>query len=135
MSNFTQAEIDYLQTPQLGRLATIGPDGQPHVVPLGYRYNAAEDTIDIGGRGFGTSKKYRDVLNNPRVAFVVDEIVSADPWRIRGIEVRGRAEVLSIGGKDRGPAFDHEMIRIRPQRIVSWGIEDETTNPHARSVE
>jgi pyridoxamine 5'-phosphate oxidase family protein len=135
MSNFTQAEIDYLQTPQLGRLATVGPDGQPHVVPVGYRYNAAEDTIDIGGRGFGTSKKYRDVLNNPRVAFVVDEIVSTDPWRIRGIEVRGRAEVLSTGGKDRGSSFDHEMIRIRPQRIISWGIEDETTNPHSRSVE
>jgi pyridoxamine 5'-phosphate oxidase family protein len=135
MSNFTQAEISYLQTPQLGRLATVGPDGQPHVVPVGYRYNEAEDTIDIGGRGFATSKKYRDMLNNPRVALVVDEIVSIDPWRIRGIEVRGLAEVLPNGGKDRGPAFDDAMIRIRPRRIVSWGLEEGTTGPFARSVE
>jgi hypothetical protein len=58
MSNFTQAEISYLQSPQLGRLATVGSDGQPHVVPVGYRYNAAEDAIDIGGRGFATSKNF-----------------------------------------------------------------------------
>jgi pyridoxamine 5'-phosphate oxidase family protein len=135
MSNFTQAEMNYLQTPQLGRLATVGPDRQPHVVPVGYRYNADEDTIDIGGRGFAKSKKYRDVLKNPRVAFVVDEIVSVDPWRIRGIEIRGHAEVLTAGGKERGPGFDDEMIRIRPQRIVSWGLEDETMRRYARSVE
>jgi pyridoxamine 5'-phosphate oxidase family protein len=135
MSKFTEAEISYLQTPQLGRLATVGPDGQPHVVPVGYRYNAGEDTIDIGGRGFASSKKYRDVLANSRVAFVVDEIVSTDPWRIRGIEVRGLADVLPNGGKDRGPAFDNEMIRVRPRRIVSWGIEDGAFEPYARSVE
>jgi pyridoxamine 5'-phosphate oxidase family protein len=69
------------------------------------------------------------------VAFVVDEIVSVDPWRIRGIEVRGLAEVLPSGGRQRGPAFDDAMIRIRPQRIVSWGIEDGATGPYARSVE
>jgi pyridoxamine 5'-phosphate oxidase family protein len=134
MSNFTQSEVEFLQSPQLGRLATVGPDGQPHVVPVGFRYNAAEDTIDVGGRGIATSKKYRDVLKNPRAAFVVDEVVSTDPWRIRGIEIRGSAEALPSGGKARGPAFDDEIIRIRPQRIVSWGVEDETLNPHARSV-
>ena len=135
MSNFTKAEINFLQTPKLGRLATVGADGQPHVVPVGFRYNVIEDTIDVGGRGLATSKKYRDVLKNSRVAFVIDEIVSVDPWRIRGLEVRGRAEALPNGGKERGPAFDDEIIRIRPQRIVSWGIEDETIDRHARSVE
>ena len=105
------------------------------MVPVGYRYNAGEDTIDIGGRGFASSKKYRDALNNPRVAFVVDEIVSVDPWRIRGIEVRGLAEVLPSGGKQRGPAFDDTMIRVRPRRILSWGIENGATDPNARSVE
>jgi pyridoxamine 5'-phosphate oxidase family protein len=134
MSNFSPAEIDYLQTPQLGRLATVGPDGQPHVVPVSYRYNPNEDAIDIGGHGFGKSKKFRDVLKNPRVAFVVDEVISRDPFRIRGIEIRGQAEILPNGGESRGPGFDPEMIRIHPQRIASWGVDDESIYAKSRSV-
>ena len=134
MSNFTPAEIDYLQTPQLGRLATVDPDGQPHVVPVSYRYNPDEDSIDIGGHGFGKSKKYRDVLQNPKVAFVIDEVISRDPFRIHGIEVRGLAEVLPNGGEGRGPDFDLEMIRVRPHRIASWGIDDESIYAKSRSV-
>jgi pyridoxamine 5'-phosphate oxidase family protein len=135
MSNFSPAEIDYLQTPQLGRLATVGLDGQPHVVPVSYRFNPGEDAIDIGGHGFGNSKKYRDVLKNPRVAFVVDEVISRDPFRIRGIEVRGLADVLQTGGESRGAGFDPEMIRIRAQRIASWGIDDESIYAKSRSVQ
>jgi pyridoxamine 5'-phosphate oxidase family protein len=44
------------------------------------------------------------------------------PWRVRGIEVRGEAEVLDSGGNELGPGFDPEMFRITPQRIVSWGL-------------
>lgn len=134
MSNFSPAEIEYLQTPQLGRLATVGPEGQPHVVPVSFQFNAEEDAIDIGGHGFGKSKKYRDVLKNPRVAFVVDEVISRDPFRIRGIEVRGLADLLPTGGESRGPGFDAEMIRIRPHRIASWGIDDESIYAKSRSV-
>jgi hypothetical protein len=50
----------------LGRLATTGRDGQPHVVPVAFRYNPDEDTIDIGGHGFAQRKKFRDVQQNPR---------------------------------------------------------------------
>ncbi len=39
MSSFTAAEIAYLQSQRLGRLATADLDGQPHVVPVGFRYN------------------------------------------------------------------------------------------------
>jgi pyridoxamine 5'-phosphate oxidase family protein len=134
MSNFTRAEIEYLQQARLGRLATIGPDGLPHVVPVGFRYNPTEDTIDVSGRGLATSKKYRDVHKNPRVGFVVDDIASVDPWHVRGVEVRGLAEPLPAGGKERGPGFDDEIIRIRPQRIVSWGIEGSMFEQHSRSV-
>jgi pyridoxamine 5'-phosphate oxidase family protein len=134
MSVFTSAEIDYLRLPQVGRLATVGPDGQPHVVPVSYRYNADEDAIDIGGHRFGQSKKYRATLQNPRVAFVIDEVISRDPFRIRGIEVRGKAEVLPNGGEGRGAGFDPEMIRIRPERIATWGVDDESIYAKSRSV-
>ena len=127
MSSFTPDEIAYLQSQRLGRLATVGPDDQPHVVPVSFRYNPGHDTIDIGGHGFAGRKKYRDVQRNPRVAFVVDDLASVDPWIARGIEIRGEAEVLSTGGKEIMPQFDDDMFRIRPRRIISWGIDEQVT--------
>lgn len=121
MSVFTDDEVAYLSSQRLGRLATTA-DGQPHVVPVGFRYNPELDTIDIGGHGFAQRKKFRDVQRNPRVAFVVDDLVSVDPWRPRGIEIRGEAEIIRAGGKSVMPHFDDEMFRIKPERIFSWGL-------------
>ena len=134
MSVFTPAEIAYLQSQRLGRLATVGPHGQPHVVPVAFRYNPDHDTIDVGGHGFAGRKKFRDVRRNPRVAFVVDDLASVDPWRPRGIEIRGEAEVLETGGEQIIPGFDPEMFRIRPRRIVSWGLDGQPFSANARSV-
>ena len=78
MSAFTEPEIAYLRSQRLGRLATVGPDGQPHVVPVSFRYNPEQDTIDVGGHGFAQRKKYRDVQRNPRVAIVIDDLASID---------------------------------------------------------
>lgn len=134
MSNFTDTEIAYLRSQRLARLATIGPDGQPHVVPVGFRYNAELDTIDIGGHGFGGSKKLRDARRNPRVAIVVDDLAPDSAWTVRGIEVRGEAKVLESGGDQMRPGSDPQMVRIWPRRIISWGLESEPTRPNARSV-
>jgi PPOX class F420-dependent enzyme/OxyR family protein len=134
MSAFTPAEIAYLQSQRLGRLATVGPDGQPHVMPVGFRYNPDLDTIDIGGHGFAKRKKFRDVLHDPRVAFVVDDVPSVNPWVVRGVEIRGEARVLETGGTAIMPGFDPEMFRIRPKRVVSWGIEGERSSANARSA-
>ena len=136
MSAFTDAEINYLKSQRLGRLATVGEDGQPHVVPVGFRYHEQEDAIEIGGHGgFAKRKKYRDVLHNPRVAFVVDDVPSVNPWTVRGIEIRGQAQVLPMGGEKLGPGFDPEMFRIRPRRIISWGINSkDVMQQSARSV-
>jgi pyridoxamine 5'-phosphate oxidase family protein len=126
MSVFTDAEREYLLGGvRLGRLATVGADGAPHVVPTSFRYNPDHDSIDVGGHDFATRKKYRDALRHPKVAFVVDDIVSLDPWRVRGIEVRGVVKVLDTGGTALGPGFAPEMFRIMPRRIVSWGMRDQ----------
>jgi len=134
MSIFTPAEKAYLQSQRLGRLATVGPDGQPHVVPVGFHYNPDLDTIDIGGHNFASRKKFRDVQHNPRVALVVDDVPSVNPWIARGIEIRGEVEVLETGGTEIMPGFDPEMFRIKPKRIISWGIEGEGFPANARSV-
>jgi len=132
MSVFTSAEIAYLGSQRLGRIATVGRAGEPHAVPVGYRYNAAEDAIDIGGHGFAKSKKFRDAQHNPRVAFVVDDLASVSPWRPRGIEVRGLAEVLDSGGELFGRGYDPEIFRVRPRHIASWGLEGERRSATVR---
>jgi PPOX class F420-dependent enzyme/OxyR family protein len=131
---FTPAELDYLKSQMLGRIATVGSDGQPHVVPVSFRYNADLGTIDIGGHDFAARKKWRDVGQNPRAALVVDDLASVNPWKARGIEIRGDVEVLTTGGDQIMQGFDSEMFRLKPKRIVSWGIEGEGFGANARSV-
>ncbi len=76
MTSFSAAELDYLLGERrLGRLATADATGQPHVVPVGWRYNPELGTIDISGRNFAATKKFRNVRENPKAAFVVDDIL------------------------------------------------------------
>lgn len=123
MSHFTEKETEYLRGQRLGRLATIGGDGSPHVVPVGFRVEAGGAAIEVGGHGLSRSKKWRDLQANPRIALVIDDLASVNPWTPRGIEIRGRAELHTEGGQKFGPGWDAAWIRIVPQRIVSWGIE------------
>ena len=114
MSVFTELERQYLVGGrQLGRIATVGADGTPHVVPVAWIYNAVRDTIDVGGHDLAETKKFRDVARTGRAAIVVDDLESTDPWRPRGIEIRGRGEAI---------ALPTPLIRIHPERIVSWGF-------------
>lgn len=125
MSVFTDAERAYLAAATLGRLATVGPDGQPHVVPVTFAFNEAEDAIDVGGIDFGNSKKWRDARRNPKVTFLVDESWGSGA---KAIEIRGTAEAHESGGETilaRFPHFKPEFLRIRPGRIVAWGVEPE----------
>jgi pyridoxamine 5'-phosphate oxidase family protein len=129
VSAFSDAEIDYLDSQRLGRLATVGTDGMPHVVPVAFRYNPDADSIDIGGHDFAKRKKFRDVERTGVAALVVDDVLP--PWQPRAVEVRGQAITLETGGKAIMERFDDPIIRITPRRIVSWGLED---GFHARSV-
>jgi pyridoxamine 5'-phosphate oxidase family protein len=122
MSVFSDAEIEYLASQRLGRLATVGQDGMPHVVPVAFRYNPDADSIDIGGHDFAKRKKFRDVQRAGVAALVVDDVLP--PWRPRAVEVRGPATTLDTGGKAIMDGFDDPIIRITPSRIVSWGLQD-----------
>jgi pyridoxamine 5'-phosphate oxidase family protein len=123
VSVFRKAELEYLAGgQQLGRIATVGADGTPHVVPVAWIYNAAREAIDVGGRELERTKKFRDVARNGRAAIVIDDLASTDPWLPRGIEIRGRGEAI---------ALPTPLIRIHPERIVSWGLE---ATRSARSV-
>jgi len=113
-ASFSEAEAEYLAENFIGRVATTSSSGQPHVVPVGYRFDGS--TITFGGWNLAKSLKYRNLMSNDRVAFVVDDIVSTKPWKVRGIEIRGRAKLeTSNEGVSR--------ISIIPLNIRSWGLE------------
>jgi pyridoxamine 5'-phosphate oxidase family protein len=122
-TRLSTAQIEYLASQRLGRLATAGADARPHVVPTSFRYNAELGTVDLGGLHVATTKKYRDVQANGWAALVVDDLVSVDPWRARFLEIRGRAEALPTGGAHLGPGFGEAFIRLHPQKVNCFGID------------
>ncbi|GAB3417976.1 PNPOx family protein [Flindersiella endophytica] len=117
---FTQAELDYLATQPLGRLATVSPDGQVQNSPVNFFLDAG--SIVIGGHGLGGSKKFRNVQAGSSVSFVVDDVATVDPWSPRGIEVRGTAVALT-DHEPPVPFFSREIIRITPTKIISWYVD------------
>ena len=131
MSVFTDKERDYLAGQRLGRIATVGPDGQPHVVPTSFRYNAEQDAIDVGGLRMSQTKKLRDVQRTGRASIVIDDVLP--PWQPRMIEIRGTAAVVAEGGRALNERFEDTIVRIQPTRIISFGI-DSGESANARSV-
>jgi pyridoxamine 5'-phosphate oxidase family protein len=112
MSRFTEHELAFLHSrPGLGRIATVDADGDPHVVPTGWSHNLEHDTIDVGGIALEGTKKYRNAARTGRAAIVIDDVLP--PFRPRAVVVKGRAETLD----------DPTLIRIHPQRIISWGLD------------
>lgn len=122
IARLSPAQIDYLLSLRLGRLATIRPDGSPQNNPVGFRYNESLGTIDIAGHNMGASQKFRNLAKEERVSFVVDDIKSLDPWQVRCLEIRGTAQALR-GIESYIPGGTPELIRITPERILAFGIE------------
>jgi len=122
-SVFTEDELAYLHGERrLARIATVGKDGTPHVVPVGWTHNVEHDTIDVTGNELHQTKKFRDAARTGRATVVIDDLASINPFRPRAIEVRGHAEAITE---------PQAVIRIHPERIISWGISPQR---NARTV-
>lgn len=121
--SFKEHEIAYLRTADLGRLATIQPNGTLQNSPVSFQYNEQLETIDVYGYNLAKSQKFRNIATNNTVAFVVDDIFSHDPWRVRCLEIRGTAQQAEN-------ADGEPLIRITPKRIISFGIDDTDTEAH-----
>lgn len=125
MTVYTEAELAYLQGERrLAHVATVGKDGTPHVTPVGmWSVDPDSGVVEVTGHSFAATKKFRDVARSGRAAIVVDDVLP--PWQPRGVEVRGHAEAVD------GP---RPSIRIRPTRIVAWGLDDTGGARNARDV-
>jgi pyridoxamine 5'-phosphate oxidase family protein len=129
----TDAEQQFLTRQPRGHLSTIGPDGTPQVKPLGFSWNTDLGTIDIAGFNMGGSAKYRNILANPRVAFVVDEVTEDSMEGAHFLEIRGTAEAAT------GPAsadghLAPEIIRIHPRRVLAYNVDPANPGFQARDI-
>ena len=138
-----------MQQADLGRLATIQPDGTPQNSPVGFTYNEELGTIDIAGYQMSKSQKFRNIARNHKVAFVVDDIPSRDPWRVRCLEIRGTAEqaaarrgaaanrngdALDDGHHPHHAAPDHQLRDRRPEdRTAPAGRRRPRTSAESRA--
>ena len=82
---FSQKEIEYIKSQRLARIATATPSIQPDVVPVGFDFEG--DYFYVGGMNLLKSTKYKNVLRNNKVAIVIDDLKSIDPWDPRGLKV------------------------------------------------
>jgi pyridoxamine 5'-phosphate oxidase family protein len=138
---FSPEEIAYLQSQPLARLATRSPEGHPDVVPVAFEFDGSYFWIGGSGASVLDTRKFRNVLaGNPEVAFVVDDMVSFDPFIARGIRVYGRAEgpiqrVGMVGARSLhghnpygllelehgGKAGGQQLVRVEPGRPLDAG--------------
>jgi pyridoxamine 5'-phosphate oxidase family protein len=118
----TDTERAYLQSQPLGRLATVDANGAPQNNPIGAFLDEGTGEIVIGGGAMGATRKFRNVQGNPHVALVIDDLVSRDPWTVRGLEIRGTAVALSDVDPP-VPFMSREVIRITPTWVASWGLD------------
>jgi pyridoxamine 5'-phosphate oxidase family protein len=127
----TEAERAYLQGQPLARLATVDGAGAPQNNPVGAFLDEETGDIIIGGHAMGASRKFRNVQRNGHVALVIDDLVSRDPWTVRGLEIRGTAVALEDVDPP-VPFMSREIIRITPTWVTSWGVDPEAPGRYSR---
>jgi len=135
MATFSQKELEYLRGQQLGRIATVSRDQSPHVTPVAFASDEERMYLNIQH----DSKKARNIRRNPRIQFVVDDLLSFEEFR--GVLVSGKAELISSSklheiGQDliyrKYPKYQEQypiqeggwskyILVITPTKIRSWG--------------
>ena len=128
-SIFSQKEIEYLNSQRLARIATAAVSTheersvQPDVVPVGFDFDG--DYFYVGEMNI-LKYKYKNILKNDRVAIVIDDLKTVNPWDPRGIKIYGIADVTTRqnGYMENTDHPNPQYIRISPKRKWSWGIEE-----------
>ena len=95
------AEMEFLRSQRIGRLASVGPSGWPHVVPVMYTMND-DGSLDFDVDGV----KLRNLSGESRAAMVVDAMGPR-----RGVAMQGRVELIAP-----------ERARLKPSRKFAWGL-------------
>ena len=110
--SFTEEEVEFLEENRLARIATASADLQPHVVPVVYEFDG--NSFYFSGWNLERSLKFRNIRENSKVAMVFDDLLSVTPWRPRGLEIRGLAEI--------GYSGESPYVKVIPLTKRSWGL-------------
>jgi pyridoxamine 5'-phosphate oxidase family protein len=115
---FSEAEVAYLKSQYLARLATVSSQGQPTVDAVGFEFDGAR--FYIGGINLPATRKYKNVAaGNHKVSLIIDDLESVQPWKPRQIKVHGVAEIVERDGR----FGEKEYLAITPAVSWSFGIE------------
>jgi pyridoxamine 5'-phosphate oxidase family protein len=117
----SDAEVGYLKTQRLARIASASAKGVPEVSPVGFEFDGKYFWVGSHSQEiFLGTRRYKNITGgNNKVSLVVDDLASVDPWRPRAIKVSGSAEVVDHDGMFGSGKY----IRITPHVTASWGIE------------
>ncbi|MFV8320301.1 PPOX class F420-dependent oxidoreductase [Mycobacterium sp. 23] len=108
--SFSDDEIAFMKSQPLARIATVGDDGQPDVVPVGFEFDGTY--INVGGYQPSKTRRHQNVLaGHDKIALVIDDLASTDPWSPRFLRVYGTAEVVTGG---------QTYLRVTPK--ISWSL-------------
>lgn len=131
-AELSERQRRFIEQPRIGRLATIGPAGAPHIAPVWYRF---EDGVFLVLTDRG-SQKQRNVERDPRVEFCIDD----DEPPYHTVIIRGRASIEPTRGAEwrlalavhyLGDEAGHRyvaandnpngvLLRIVPERVIGW---------------
>jgi pyridoxamine 5'-phosphate oxidase family protein len=117
----SEAETRYLKTQRLARIATVSPKGEPEVSPVAFEYDGRYFYVGSHDQSiFFRTRRYKNIkAGNNRVSLVIDDLESVNPWKPRGIKIRGTAEIVERAGMFGSGSY----FQIAPKVTVSWGIE------------
>lgn len=128
---FSKAEAEFIHKNEVCRLATLTPDGRPHLVPICYIYHKDNFYMvtDL------CTAKLRNIKNNPEVAVLIDTYKPN-----KAILMWGKASILTEGEefkevselffkkfywarRDRWDEGEAAVIKVEPYRKITWGIK------------
>ena len=127
----------FVAASRTGTMATVGPDGQPHLVAMWYGVVDGDIWVETKVK----SQKVVNLKRDPKISFLIEDGMTYDS--LRGVAFEGVAEIhddpdtifavgVSVWERYNGPytddlkpAVDMMMnkrvaVRIRPHRVRSW---------------
>lgn len=114
---FSGKEVEYLKSQRLARIATASRNGVPDVAAVGFDFDGKY--FYVGGMHLTKTHKYKNVVKNPQVSLVIDDLKSIEPWQPRFVKVFGTADLVTRDGYMGQATY----IRITPQHKASWGLD------------
>jgi PPOX class probable F420-dependent enzyme len=146
--DMSSSEIkDFLSASNIARMATVNPDNTPQVTPVWYLWDNNELLISVGRE----SVKTRNIRKNNNVAVSIDRRLEKGS---KGVIIHGKAKFDELSEDVRRKIcqryvreedldkyiefarknFDSTLLRIDPEKIISWDYTKDKFLGSIRSI-